>query len=73
MMSEPVIAGVEDLEIVVFQWSRENGPCGECGLPAAFRTENTAYRGDNSMQLCAVCAANSAADGDKIERIKELP
>lgn len=74
MMHAPVLAGVPDLEIVVLQWSRKHGECQECGLPAAFRTLNAAPPGrpDTSRNLCAVCAANFAADGETIMRIEEL-
>lgn len=50
------------LEIVVFQW-RRTATCYDCGLPAAFL--------HSSDPLCAVCAANAAANGVTISRIEE--
>lgn len=71
MMQQPVLKGVPELRIVVFQWSAKHGECLECGLPAAFRT--AAPDGVHSPDyLCAVCAANRAADGERIERIEPL-
>lgn len=67
MISEPVLQGVPGLEIVVFQWARSHGDCIDCGLPAAFVNNATPNR-----ILCAVCAANDAADGERITRIEEI-
>lgn len=53
----------EDIELVVFGWSNKHGHCDDCGLPAAFAREPLASR------LCAVCAANAAADGERIFRL----
>ena len=63
-MQEPVIENVPKLRVIMLQWSAEHGDCQECGLPAAFLAN-----GDN---LCAVCAAGRAADGEPIQRIAEL-
>lgn len=57
-------AGLSRLVRVVFHWDPRHGPCHDCDLPAAFRL------GDASGEkLCAVCAANHAADGQRIIRI----
>ena len=50
-------------ETIVFGWSRNHGDCYDCGLPAAFLSEG--------QTLCAVCAANHAADGALVSRIEE--
>jgi hypothetical protein len=68
VISEPVLEGVPKLEIVVFQWARDHGDCRECGLPAAFFTVSTPVR-----TLCAVCAANAAAEGEEIMRLEDAP
>lgn len=65
MMQETVL-GNPGLRIVVFQWSAKHGDCEDCGLPAAFTSVSTPLR-----NLCAVCAANEAADGGEIMRIEE--
>ena len=65
--SVPVLDGVPNLEIVVLQWARNHGDCQECGLPAAFY--DTPYKDGKQRKLCAVCAANSAVDGETIRRI----
>jgi hypothetical protein len=70
MMNEPILPGIPQLEIVVFQWSRKHGECLDCGLPAAFISLNG--HGEPNARLCAVCAANAAADGETITRIVEL-
>jgi hypothetical protein len=75
MMSEPVLQGVPGLEIIVFQWARKHGDCDDCGLPAAFKIDLSAFQQDAGFperQFCAVCAANAAADGERIERIEEI-
>ena len=69
MQQIKVLQDVPDLRIVVFQWSAQNGECQECGLPAAFY--DTPYGTDEQRKLCAVCAANSAADGETIRRIRD--
>jgi hypothetical protein len=57
-------------KIVVFQWSDKYGACQECSAPAAFLSID-AYGPDSTEQkLCAVCAANAAADGETIKRIE---
>jgi hypothetical protein len=61
---------VPDLRIVVFQWSAKHGECHECGLPAAFI--DRPYGDGEERRLCAVCAANSAAEGQAITRIEPL-
>ena len=68
MMQEPVLTDVQQLRIVVFQWSAKHGECLDCGLPAAFTTVQEPVR-----KLCAVCAANeAAAGGEEIMRIEEI-
>lgn len=66
MMQEKVLAGIPDLRIVVFQWAMTHGECDECGLPAAFTTVTVPGR-----NLCAVCAASAAADGEEIMRLED--
>lgn len=62
---------VDELVTVVFHWSTKHGPCYDCGLPAAFLAPK-AYGEDGAGQkLCAVCAANGAADGEQIERLNK--
>lgn len=56
-------------EVVVFHWTRDNGECYDCGLPAAFFTDASGGRSLIGVKLCAVCAANHAADGETISRI----
>lgn len=70
MMQQPVLTDVPELRIVVFQWSARDGECQEDGLPAAFY--DTPYGTDRKRLLCAVCAANSAADGETVRRIREI-
>jgi hypothetical protein len=48
---------------VTFTWSDKHGPCYDCGRPAAFLA-------GEDIAICAVCAANRAADGDQITRIE---
>lgn len=66
-------------EIVVFEWNTELGHCYECGLPAAFWLPNV-YEGflarprdqygvADDEKRCSVCAANAAADGERVARI----
>jgi len=57
MIHVPTLAGTS--EIVVFEWSTEHGECYDCGCPAAYTT-------DPITKLCAVCAAQHAADGETI-------
>lgn len=64
---------------VTHEWDDEHGPCYECGDPAAFvaaelywnETEHpdgpTPVTDNNKM--CAVCAAQHAADGMRIYRL----
>ena len=54
----------------MFQWSAQDGECQECGLPAAFW--DTPYDTPEQRILCAICAANSAADGETIRRIRDI-
>lgn len=61
------VAPPEGTETVVLQWSTEKGACSDCGLPAAFRRGQGPLRDDD--KLCAICAANEAADGDVISRL----
>lgn len=51
------------MRIVVMVWATRHGPCHDCGLPAAFKETGLDHR------LCAVCAANTAADGVGIVRL----
>lgn len=61
------------VEKVEFKWSTLHGRCYECGLPAAFylRASDTGAVEDY-QKLCAVCAADLAADGETIGRIPEV-
>jgi hypothetical protein len=59
----PTPNGKGKLIQVTFEWSDEHGTCEDCGLPAAFRAER--------RPVCAVCAANAAAEGDRVTRIYE--
>lgn len=52
-----------DRQIVVMVWGTQNGPCHDCGLPAAFQETGLGHK------LCSVCAADIAADGVPIERL----
>lgn len=60
------------LKTVTFRWSTEHGECYDCGRPAAFYNWDLVSRGfcDTAI-LCAVCAANVAADGGTIGRIED--
>jgi hypothetical protein len=65
---------------VHFKWSDQFGACYECGLPAAF-ARSYHYTPSHlpvwprecadNMKLCAVCAANAAANNEAIVRIEE--
>lgn len=57
--------------IVIFEWSTQDGPCWQCGLPAAFHVYLYAAE-DQCEAACAVCAANAASEGYRVERIREL-
>ena|SRR6266498_1577937 len=58
--------------IVIGSWRTDNGECYDCGLPAEFRFHYKSL--GMSDNLCSVCAANHAADGETIERIdKNFP
>lgn len=65
-----------NLRLVEFVWSSEDGDCYDCGLPAAFwsAAQYGATRDEPEPEdlLCAVCAANVAADGFAIDRIENL-
>lgn len=52
--------------LVTFSWEDVHGRCDDCGLPAAFKGI-----GNTDAILCAICAANHAADCGLIERIEE--
>jgi hypothetical protein len=54
------------LRPVLFHWSTEHGECYDCGLPAAFYRDGGR---EAHHQVCAVCAANDAANGSEIARI----
>ena len=56
-------------ETIIFHWSRKHGDCLDCGNPAAFRATEAYGRKIEGPILCAVCAANYAADGELIERL----
>ena len=51
------------IKMVIFHWSDEHGKCSDCGRPAAFFDSI-------DQRLCALCAANAAADGDIIRWIE---
>lgn len=72
MMHEPVLREIGDLEIAVFQWSREYGECWDCGLPAAYAAGSPPERDSiPERRLCCVCAAEAAAGGETIDRLDE--
>ncbi len=50
-------------------WSTEYGECYDCGAPAAFLRGYRPSTVRLEARVCAVCAANSAADGERITRI----
>lgn len=64
---------------VTHRWSNEHGACYDCGAPAAFVAPyiywNRTERPDapppvgRESKFCAVCAANIAADGERIYRL----
>lgn len=70
-------------EIVVFEWNTQLGRCYECGLPAAFWVPDAYRRADGTRAIlprdqygvafeekrCSICAANDAADGERVARI----
>lgn len=60
------------IEVWVFEWSRDHGNCADCSCPAAFYSLN-AYGEGRHQRLCAVCAANAAAEGMSIKRIDGHP
>ena len=65
-----------ELVEVRFLWSPEDGICSDCGLPAAFWVTD-AYDAEHTEpgehdKRCAVCAANDAAEGTTVRRIREL-
>lgn len=51
-----------NMRIVVFQWQDTGVECYDCGLPAVYELVGQA------VELCSVCAAQHAADGETIER-----
>lgn len=57
---------------VTHHWDDAHGPCYECGDPAAFVAPDM-YGPDQepnaSNLLCAVCAAQQAASGERIFRL----
>jgi hypothetical protein len=55
-----------NLVAVLFHWHTDFGPCSECGLPAAYTTEEATVR-----WYCCVCAARAAAEGTTIVRLEE--
>ena len=65
--------GPAGTERVVFHWTREWGDCYECGLPAAFFLPDAYGVEDEAPSRhnlrCAVCAANAAAEGERVARI----
>lgn len=74
----PEVIPIDDTRVEVrFVWSTEQGPCYDCGLPAAFIADYYARkdrppRPDDWEALCAVCAANAAANGHNVRRIDEM-
>lgn len=64
--------GGENVETVVFHWSRKHGDCYDCGRPAAFLVPDAYGIGrpiEDHHKRCAVCAANDAVDGERVVRI----
>lgn len=63
--------GDDGLVTVTFRWDPKNGPCYDCGKPAAFKVSNPndTYGGPQPIKVCAVCGCNRAVDGDTITRI----
>lgn len=66
----------EKMVSVSLEWSDKYGSCIECGLPAAFFCPGLYGENDPKYviprvqnKFCAVCAANRAADGEKVMRI----
>ena len=59
----------DGVQAFTFLWSRNHGDCYDCGRPAAFRATEAYGRQIEGPILCAVCAANYAADGELIERL----
>lgn len=55
---------------VTFRWHTQHGRCQDCGVPAAFLVVD-AYGPEKHQSVCAVCAANAAAEGSEIARISE--
>lgn len=70
--------GGDGLAAVTFLWSTDKGRCYNCGIPAAFAVPD-AYGTDATGELsahhlrCAVCAANDAADGERVIRLDSIP
>lgn len=73
----------DELQVVTFLWSTRNGPCYECGLPAAFSigaeprwglVDGYARRiARDEDKRCSVCAANAAVDGETVWSLNEEP
>lgn len=54
-------------QIYIFQWSTHHPACVDCGNPAPFYSDR--YDLDSEPgSLCAICAANDAAEGMTITR-----
>jgi hypothetical protein len=49
---------------VVFDWSDEKGRCYECGIPAAYTSDE--HKSSPENLRCSVCAALDAAHGATI-------
>lgn len=68
---EPLTANLPSLancRIIVMQWSEEYGECYDCGLPAAYAVElyPSSPPEDRNENLCSVCAAHHAWQGERI-------
>ena len=57
---------------VTLNWLKQEHECTDCGLPAAFASKDAYGPGSHDEPLCAICAANHAADGETIIRIVDL-
>lgn len=60
---------MDETETVTLVWSTRHGRCYDCGLPAAYRAELYPNLPDAWENLCSICAAHHAANGEKIEHL----
>lgn len=60
-MTKATLDPTTGLVHVEFDWSPEYGDCYDCGLPAAYKTDDPP-----AHILCSVCAAAAAAEGERI-------